>query len=149
MPIHVGDNKDKGGNLTQLRWFDRGSNMHRVWDSGIIDWASDTEDFWMAELAEPGAAENADLPSAGFDSLHGPSQPLRSPIARRSNRCVVGPKRASVDSASRDPDIGAREPGNRRFVGLSWLCQSEDESRPNPRESGACPAARSRVAWSA
>jgi hypothetical protein len=27
-PCHVGDNKDKGGNDTQVRWFDRGSNMH-------------------------------------------------------------------------------------------------------------------------
>ena len=86
MPLHVGDNKDMGGNLTPLRWFDRGSNMHRVWDSGIIEWAGDTEDFWLAELAELGAAENVDLPSAGFDSLQGPSQPLRSPIARRSDR---------------------------------------------------------------
>jgi nuclease S1 len=26
MPLHVGDNKDKGGNLTQVRWYDRGSD---------------------------------------------------------------------------------------------------------------------------
>jgi len=32
-PCHVGDNHDKGGNLKQVRWFDRGSNMHRVWVS--------------------------------------------------------------------------------------------------------------------
>ncbi len=36
-PLHVGDNHDRGGNDTQVRWFTRGSNMHRVWDSGIID----------------------------------------------------------------------------------------------------------------
>jgi hypothetical protein len=24
-PCHVGDNRDKGGNLTQVRWFDQGS----------------------------------------------------------------------------------------------------------------------------
>jgi hypothetical protein len=51
-PCHVGDNHDKGGNLTQVRWFDRGSNMHRVWDTGIIERAGGTEDFWLAELAE-------------------------------------------------------------------------------------------------
>ena len=33
-PCHVGDNHDKGGNQTQVRWFDKGTNMHRVWDSG-------------------------------------------------------------------------------------------------------------------
>jgi S1/P1 Nuclease len=37
MPLHVGENHDKGGNDLQVRWFDRGSNLHRVWDSGIID----------------------------------------------------------------------------------------------------------------
>jgi S1/P1 Nuclease len=41
-PCHVGDNSDKGGNQTQVRWFDRGSNMHRVWDSGIIERAGTT-----------------------------------------------------------------------------------------------------------
>jgi hypothetical protein len=51
-PCRVGDNHDKGGNLTQVRWFDRGSNMHRVWDSGIIERAGDSEDFWLADLAE-------------------------------------------------------------------------------------------------
>src|SRR5262249_19692614 len=33
MPMHVGDNQDKGGNLTQVRFFDRGSDIHRLWDS--------------------------------------------------------------------------------------------------------------------
>jgi len=57
-PCHVGDNHNEGGNLTQVRWFDRGSNMHRVWDSGIIERSGDTEDFWLADLAEFDRAEN-------------------------------------------------------------------------------------------
>ena len=51
MPMHVGDNHDKGGNQTQVRWGERGSNMHRVWDSGIIERAGSTEEFWLADLA--------------------------------------------------------------------------------------------------
>jgi S1/P1 Nuclease len=50
MPLHVGDNHDRGGNDTQVRFFDRGSNMHRVWDSGIIDHAGRGEDGWLADL---------------------------------------------------------------------------------------------------
>jgi hypothetical protein len=50
-PCHVGDNHDKGGNQTQVRWFTRGSNMHRVWDSGIVERAGTTEDFWLGDLA--------------------------------------------------------------------------------------------------
>ena len=51
MPMHVGDNNDKGGNRTQVRFFDRGTNMHSLWDSGMIEFICDTEDFWMQDLA--------------------------------------------------------------------------------------------------
>ena len=37
MPMHVGDNHDEGGNDTQVRFFDRGTNMHSLWDSGMIE----------------------------------------------------------------------------------------------------------------
>jgi nuclease S1 len=57
-PCHVGDNHDKGGNDTQVRWYEKGSNMHRVWDSGIIERAGSTEDFWLNDLATLDTSEN-------------------------------------------------------------------------------------------
>lgn len=36
-PMHLGIAEDKGGNDFQVQWFGRGSNMHRVWDSGLVD----------------------------------------------------------------------------------------------------------------
>jgi hypothetical protein len=36
-PLHVGRGDDKGGNDFQVRWFKNGSNLHRVWDSGMIE----------------------------------------------------------------------------------------------------------------
>jgi nuclease S1 len=51
MPMHVGDNNDKGGNRTQVRFFDRGTNMHSLWDSGMIEYICDTEDYWLRDLA--------------------------------------------------------------------------------------------------
>ena len=36
-PFHVGHAEDKGGNDIQVRWFNDGSNIHRVWDSEMID----------------------------------------------------------------------------------------------------------------
>lgn len=36
-PLHVGRGDDKGGNAFQVQWFNKGSNLHRVWDSGMID----------------------------------------------------------------------------------------------------------------
>jgi nuclease S1 len=62
MPLHVGDNHDKGGNRTQVRFYDRGTNMHQLWDSDMIERAGDDEDFWLADLAPldtPGNQEAA------------------------------------------------------------------------------------------
>jgi hypothetical protein len=49
-PLHVGDHHDRGGNDTQVRWFDEGSNLHRVWDSGIIFRAGRSERSWVADM---------------------------------------------------------------------------------------------------
>ncbi|WP_062053401.1 S1/P1 nuclease [Aquimarina longa] len=37
-PLHVGRGEDKGGNDIQVRWFREGSNLHRVWDSEMLDY---------------------------------------------------------------------------------------------------------------
>lgn len=36
-PLHVGNGEDRGGNDVKLKYFWQNSNLHRVWDSGIID----------------------------------------------------------------------------------------------------------------
>jgi transposase len=52
MPLHVGDDKDKGGNTTQVQLLGKGSNMHRLWDSDMIESGGATEDSWLAKLSE-------------------------------------------------------------------------------------------------
>jgi len=36
-PLHVGNGKDKGGNDIKVKFFSESSNLHRVWDSNMID----------------------------------------------------------------------------------------------------------------
>jgi hypothetical protein len=36
-PLHAGRGEDKGGNDIQVRWFGDGTNLHRVWDSEMLD----------------------------------------------------------------------------------------------------------------
>ena len=36
-PMHVGTGEDRGGNDLKVEWFYESSNLHRVWDSGIIN----------------------------------------------------------------------------------------------------------------
>ncbi len=36
-PLHVGYGEDAGGNKFQVKWFGRSTNLHKVWDSEMID----------------------------------------------------------------------------------------------------------------
>ncbi|OIQ39390.1 MAG: S1/P1 Nuclease [Bacteroidetes bacterium MedPE-SWsnd-G1] len=36
-PMHIGLKEDKGGNDFKVKWFYKDSNLHRVWDSDMID----------------------------------------------------------------------------------------------------------------
>lgn len=36
-PLHVGFGTDQGGNQVKVTWFGANSNLHRVWDSDMID----------------------------------------------------------------------------------------------------------------
>ena len=36
-PLHVGNSHDKGGNDIKVMWFGEDTNLHRVWDTDMID----------------------------------------------------------------------------------------------------------------
>jgi hypothetical protein len=36
-PMHLGRLEDKGGNDIQVQWFNKGSNLHKIWDTNMID----------------------------------------------------------------------------------------------------------------
>ena len=46
-PLHVGGKDDAGGNALRLQWFGQSSNLHRVWDSDMIE----GKDLSFTELA--------------------------------------------------------------------------------------------------
>jgi hypothetical protein len=57
-PIYVGDTGSKGGNLIQVRFFNSRSDLHRVWDSEIIEPFSPDGEEWLGNLnrlAAPGS----------------------------------------------------------------------------------------------
>ncbi|MBL8308154.1 MAG: S1/P1 nuclease [Rubrivivax sp.] len=54
-PLHAGFADDRGGNDWQLQAFGRGSNLHALWDSGLIrNWPGGLSDLRRRVLAEPG-----------------------------------------------------------------------------------------------
>ena len=43
-PLHVGRSEDRGGNNIKVKWFSSSSNLHRVWDSNLIEsWGMDAK----------------------------------------------------------------------------------------------------------
>jgi nuclease S1 len=49
-PLHVGDTGSRGGNQIQVRFYDTGSNLHRVWDSQIVERHTPNERVWLWDL---------------------------------------------------------------------------------------------------
>ena len=49
-PLHVGDHNDKGGNDTQVQFFGGSENLHRLWDSTLINDASRNEQEWVRRI---------------------------------------------------------------------------------------------------
>ena len=51
-PLHVGDNNDRGGNQLQVRFvaLRRGTNLHKVWDVNVIEYADLGEAAWVTQL---------------------------------------------------------------------------------------------------
>jgi hypothetical protein len=56
-PLHGGHQDDKGGNTYQLQSFMRGSNLHAVWDSGLIKNLNENAETIASRLAKGPQAE--------------------------------------------------------------------------------------------
>ena len=49
-PLHAGYAHDKGGNTVQVSLDGRGSNLHALWDSGLLNQARRDESTWLRHL---------------------------------------------------------------------------------------------------
>ena len=53
-PLHAGFQDDKGGNTYQLQAFNHGSNLHALWDTGLIESLGEDTRTMAARLARKG-----------------------------------------------------------------------------------------------
>jgi nuclease S1 len=49
-PVHVGDRGDRGGNDLPLLFLNQEMNLHRIWDSALIEHAQADEATWVNDL---------------------------------------------------------------------------------------------------
>ena len=50
-PLHCANNNDRGGNEVKVKWFGKRSNLHAIWDTGIIEEAALTDREFADEIA--------------------------------------------------------------------------------------------------
>lgn len=60
MPLHAGDRGDRGGNDVRIIWQGRPTNLHRLWDSQLLDASDRDENAWVSQLGRQ-IAQRGDL----------------------------------------------------------------------------------------
>jgi hypothetical protein len=70
-PLHPGNGDDRGGNTYQLQAFMRGSNLHAVWDTGLIRHLNQDADTLASRLSKVG------VPGATFDAVNAAEESCR------------------------------------------------------------------------
>lgn len=79
-PLHVGTGKDKGGNDTKVKWFGNVSNLHRVWDSEMIDDTRLSYTELAQSLGRPSKGTLAKLQKASVNTWVRESMDLRTQV---------------------------------------------------------------------
>jgi hypothetical protein len=64
-PLHVGDTGSRGGNQIQVLFYGQGSNLHKVWDSEIIEHYSKNEKVWLWQITGKADFEKKEQWSGG------------------------------------------------------------------------------------
>jgi len=85
-PLHVGDRGDRGGNDLQLQFFGKGTNLHRLWDDGLVEHHSTDEVKWIGEIDALATLEQARQWSVGGVEAWA----NESLVAARQAYCIPG-----------------------------------------------------------
>ncbi len=79
-PLHVGGGSDRGGNDVKVMWFRVDSNLHRVWDSDMIDDTKLSYTELAESLLEPEAATMKKWQSASIRDWAYESRDMRKEV---------------------------------------------------------------------
>ncbi len=84
-PLHVGNGTDRGGNSVKIKWFRKSSNLHRIWDSEMIN----SKSFSYSELAKlidhPNESTAVNYTSTDLDVWVKEAMDLRPQVYNLSN----------------------------------------------------------------
>ncbi len=100
-PLHVGHGEDWGGNKISVTWFGEDSNLHRVWDSGILDRANIT----YPESLDVIAAVEVEQPPGVLEALQASFK-----LARSHAYANVGGRPVGMDAVLGDAYFERNKP---------------------------------------
>jgi hypothetical protein len=79
-PLHVGRGDDRGGNDVKVTWFRNDSNLHRVWDSEMIDDTKLSYTEFAESLERPDANQLKAIQDKGINDWISESMNLRAKV---------------------------------------------------------------------
>jgi hypothetical protein len=79
-PLHVGCCDDQGGNRVRLKWFREDSNLHRVWDSDMIDGSKLSYTELADAIVKPSKEKILELQKASVRDWANESMVLRQQV---------------------------------------------------------------------
>ena len=79
-PLHVGTGDDQGGNEKKVKWFNKRTNLHRVWDSEMIEHSLLSYTELAQSLARPSKQERAQWQQASVREWAMESYGLRAAV---------------------------------------------------------------------
>lgn len=79
-PLHVGGGNDRGGNDIKVTWFREDSNLHRVWDSDMIDDTKLSYTEFAQSLERPDATRLASIQNAKINEWVAESMGYRKQV---------------------------------------------------------------------
>ena len=86
MPLHVGYEEDKGGNSIQVKYLDHDANLHRVWDTEIIESEKITINDCLLQLRNFNSEEIAGFKKIDVENwTHEPRALLSNVYAFKNN----------------------------------------------------------------
>ena len=63
-PMHIGREEDRGGNRIRLKWFGKPSNLHRLWDTNLIEYFNMSYTEWAINFPKQNWKTQKELQSS-------------------------------------------------------------------------------------
>lgn len=98
-PLHVGNEKDRGGNLCKVRWDDHVTNLHSLADDEVIERVGLSFTEWVGFLDTKDSKKIKEIQKNNLPDWIAESQSLRSEFYRDAQALII-----------KDPSYCAKQP---------------------------------------